>query len=151
MKLTPLAGSPPRIFRVSSADAMAAAAELIGLQFVELGRDPSVGLDCWGVACVLYERLCGVTLPEVAYGCTKPEEASEALTEGVTRWAQADAPEPLDVAIFNVMGLPCHVGVMLDGDRFIHAEPRAGVVLERISSALWRRRVRGYFYHAHLD
>ena len=37
--------------------------DLIGIPYVDYGRDPHKGLDCWGLAMELYRRR-GIQLPD---------------------------------------------------------------------------------------
>jgi cell wall-associated NlpC family hydrolase len=40
--------------------------QLIGIPYLEKGRDPKIGLDCWGLFRVFYQEFMGIELPSFA-------------------------------------------------------------------------------------
>lgn len=117
---------------------------VIGLPFVEGGRDLATGLDCWGLVVWMYSNALQLELPQFRGQRTAAEASSQAVQAHRHEWVQVDRPALMDLVLFRVKGLPCHMGVVLDQRRFVHAEESAGVVIEHLSSIMWSRRLVGF-------
>jgi cell wall-associated NlpC family hydrolase len=124
--------------------------DLIGIPFVDGGRDPRTGLDCWGLVREVFRR-AGTTLPDFTIGCHDTTEIgaaveSERMLGRWRHWHAHDAPAPSVVAIrFNSPLLVNHTGVYLGRKRFLHTRELTGVAVERIDSPSWRDRIEGFY------
>lgn len=126
----------------------------LAVPFVDHGRDWS-GWDCWGLVIVAYRECLGLSLPSHADAyadagesrTTRGEVAAVAVAERA-RWLEIDAPSAADVVLLTLAGRPVHVGLMLDGRRFLHAERGVGTIIERLASPIWAKRIGGYYRHA---
>lgn len=119
----------------------------LGIPFVGGGRTRESGLDCWGLVRLVYLEQLGLDLRE--YAGVTPEDpvwTSIAEEEATASWLEVphgDRREG-DVVILRVLGLPWHVGVMVDQRAFVHTVKNIGVCIERIDSVHWKNRVLGY-------
>jgi len=55
---------------------------------------------------------------------------------------------PLDIVVFHSFlscGSSIHMGVMIEGERFVHCQQNTGVIISRLSDQLFSRRIRGFF------
>lgn len=123
----------------------------IGIPYVDRGRDPAAGLDCWGLACLVYRRLKGVELPSLLERYTSARDhASVTALVGVVsgEWLQVPKPEPLDLVTLTVAGRPWHVGVTLDDRHFLHTMEGLGSIIDRLDSPRWAPRVDAYWSYA---
>ena len=124
--------------------------DLIGIPFVDGGRDPRIGLDCWGLVLEVFRR-AGVTLPDYQIGCHQTEAIGvavegERLKGRWRHWHAFDAPAPSVIAIrFNSPLLVNHTGVYIGGGRFIHTRELTGVAIERVDAPSWRHRIEGFY------
>ena len=125
--------------------------KVMGVPFVEKGRDYS-GLDCYGLVRLSYHEIFGVDLPDYRdqYEDTGNSRDSRlALSELIAmkkrKWEPVAKYQPMDVALFNLGGMPIHVGIMIDKKNFLHCEKKIGTVIESISSLAWNRRLNGVF------
>jgi cell wall-associated NlpC family hydrolase len=121
--------------------------DLINVPFVPGGRDPKVGLDCYGL-CLEVGRRLGWDLP--ASADLRPEMAAiDQLIGTVTASGQfipIDRPEPPCFVLFYTRPpLATHAGVMLTDKQFIHARRKCGTQKENIASTLWSWRVKGFY------
>jgi cell wall-associated NlpC family hydrolase len=123
----------------------------MSVPFKDKGRDYS-GLDCWGCVRLCFLEVYGIDLPiyldeyEDAGNTKKSRvEISKILKKGKRIWKQVVDYKPMDVALFTLGGLPLHVGVMVDKRNFLHCEKKIGVVIEEISSVMWRSRLEGVY------
>lgn len=132
-------------------DIPAWAAQYIGIPFVAHGRDLT-GWDCWGCVRWIWREHYGIDVPSYDETYTTPHDvrvigAVLGRELPLTPWravALAEA-QPGDGLLFLLKGHPTHVGVLVAPDRFLHADPRAGTCIDRISAAWWVRRFRGAY------
>ncbi len=96
------------------------------------GSDPA-GFDCSGLTQWVF----------AAHGIALPRDVQDQFKIG--RKVKLDDLEPGDLIFFHTIARgPSHVGIVIDGDQFVHAPSSNGVVrVERISSSYWSRRVVG--------
>lgn len=117
-------------------------ADLIGKPFAWGGRGPDV-FDCYGIVRFVLQRT-GVHIPDYlstdsgnVNGLTIMSEIWKFTTS--EREAGAIVTFKMDRAIVT------HIGLMLDFDRFIHITEQTSVVIEKLSSPLWKRRAAGFY------
>lgn len=105
--------------------------------------------DCLGLVKVLRQELFGLETPYGVGFYTRRdaddyERRGALFDEGVKAWAPSEA-RPGAVALFNIMGRPAHVGLLLTRRIFIHArDEESGTVIEDMAGP-WARRLVGYF------
>ncbi len=124
----------------------------VGIPFVDHGRRPEDGFDCWGLCQWVWREHFGIDVPsytETYISTREEDEIARVLLAELpsTPWrpvARAEA-RPGDGVLLRVKGQPIHVGVFLGDERFLHADPRCGVVLDRLTSAWWERRLLGLY------
>jgi cell wall-associated NlpC family hydrolase len=109
--------------------------KVMGVPFVEKGRDYS-GLDCYGLVRLSYHEIFGVELPDYRdqYEDTGNSRGSRlAISDLIAmkkrKWEQVKQYQPMDVALFNLGGMPIHVGLMIDKKNFLHCEKKIGTVI----------------------
>lgn len=109
--------------------------------FVEGGRTYD-GWDCWGLVRCAQQDVFGIELPSYAdeYGSTNRRDELRTVVDAhkADHWQRFDTAQKGDIAIVEMMGRPCHVGLMLDGKHMIHCEQKRGTCVERIDRAPWR-------------
>ena len=120
--------TPPR--EVLAAFAMT----LRDIRYRRGGRDPATGFDCSGFVQYVFAHSLGIELPDVS--------ASQ-FQEGL-RVARAELKTG-DLVFFHTRGKSVsHVGIYLDGGRFIHS-PSTGkrVRVDELSDPYWAKRFIG--------
>lgn len=81
---------------------------------------------------------------DLLYDERPTEEATISIIEKQKdKFIQTIKPQFGDVIVFNVKGMPTHVGVYITKDLFLHTRKETGCVLERF--AKWNKRVVGYY------
>lgn len=117
--------------------------DLIGVPYVNGGRDPKTGLDCWGLAIEMFRRQ-GLQLPPYLVDATRTELCMSLFESGKPKWVELEEPESGCVVLIRFIGnpLPSHCGVYVGYGEFIHAEHTA-VQVDRV--ARWGPRIIGYF------
>ncbi|KQV66645.1 NlpC/P60 family protein [Caulobacter sp. Root343] len=107
------------------------------------------GWDCLGMVRTLRHELFGLSTP-YGVGFYSRQDADDyerrgaLFDDGVKAWARCE-PVPGAVALFNILGRPAHVGLLLTRRIFIHARDEStGTVIEDMAGS-WARRLVGYF------
>lgn len=120
----------------------------LGLPFADHGRSPQQGFDCWGLTLwVLREQGGAIGLPELTYRYAKANDraVAEVFTDELRRWQRVDAPQRFDIAVFNIYGLPRHVGLVLSPEWVLMIDRATRSCLERLQGSRWASRLEGYY------
>ena len=110
-------------------------ADLIGVPFVEFGRDIKNGLDCYGLA-IEIERRLGKTLKDVAlekFDREKVERTAPNLN--VKKLRLDEISEGVILEFYGLQDKRLHVAVALDKNTFIHATENQGVRISSFASS----------------
>lgn len=110
-------------------------ADLIGVPFVEFGRDIKNGLDCYGLA-IEVERRLGKTLKDVAlekFDRAKVERTAPTLN--VKKLRLDEISEGVILEFYGLQDKRLHVAVALDKSTFIHATENQGVRISSFASS----------------
>ena len=127
-------------------------ADLIGVPFLNKGRDVTKGLDCYGLVKEVYKRH-GINIPEydAQYKDYKDMCQISEIIKGNTKgypWKEIKEPKvPCLIAIRfgSPDGVVNHTAVYIGGGRFIHTRENIGVNIDRVSSPAWRRVIVGFY------
>jgi len=129
----PLAGDvTPGENAARRADVVIAALSQVGTPYVPGAGAPGKAFDCSGLTQYAY-RTAGFSIPRVSTA----QRAAAAPVAG-TR------PQSGDLVFFRTGPEQYHVGVMVDGERFVHASTSDRQVrLARLSEPYWRKHYLG--------
>lgn len=120
--------------------------QIVGASFAWNGRDPSTGLDCYGVLLWYYRHLdLELADPRAEYSEGWKERGEHPIRDRFSApWLKAEKPwRPHDVLLITDVGdtEPAHLGVLLECRRkVLHAHPSHGVVcwpLEGLVARVW--------------
>lgn len=130
--------------------------DLLGVQFLENGQDPAVGLGCWGLAKELCRRN-GTPLPDAFEGLSQEEVAKlqegqdpvEWISNRFRDWRRVEEPKVGCVLAFGqVDGAAVHVGVVVEEGKFMHTTRGAGrPSIVRLSREPWASKLIGVYEH----
>lgn len=123
------------------------------IQYVEIpfkshGRDRE-GLDCYGLVCLVYKELLGLTLQSWSHLYNDAHRVNpSSVQQGFDQWQKVDKPLIGDLALFQA-GRGMHVGICLDrkGVQMLHTTEGVAVSVEKISSPHWSKRFRGFYHY----
>lgn len=120
-------------------------ASFVGVPFLKGGRDPKVGLDCYGLCKVIGERM-GLELPDYV-SPEEREDTDKMVCSEKSRFVRLDQAEPFCFVVFTIRPpYESHMGVVLeDRKRFIHTSKTTGCVIEKLDSPFWEKRIRGFY------
>jgi len=119
----------------------------LGVPYENMGRSEK-GIDCWGLGLKVYE-MAGVKLfdmPEVQYDPSWSKKGGNYLAENYWReWEKVEKPSFLDAVLLkNAYGVAYHGGIILSGERFIHAT-MYGVIISRIHEPQIKEKIEGFY------
>ena len=124
--------------------------DLIGIPFLSKGRDPLVGLDCWGMAMMTFRRF-GHEVPDFDVACDDALKIGRNFNDELSsgRWTRIEEPEPgCGVAMAIDLRMPDfvqHFGVYVGGGKVIHTLRKVSSCTFSIHDSFWSRRVKGYY------
>lgn len=121
----------------------------IRIPFKEHGRAWD-GADCWGLFCVVFKDELGINLnphlneyPDTYDKASLPRIIGE---ESASKWVSVEPGDerPFDAVIFNIRGVPMHVGIVAGGGFMLHCERGSGTVFEQYNGRKWSHRIVGF-------
>ena len=119
--------------------------DLIGLPFIDGGRDPDIGLDCWGLSTEIFKRY-GIELPDYKISCEDASQINEKFHKEKHYWCRCEGEIPVPALVVIRFGTYCdHTGVYIGKGRFIHTRKEVGVNIDRIDNPAWKRCIEGFY------
>ncbi|HML32910.1 C40 family peptidase [Sporomusa sphaeroides] len=119
--------------------------DLIGLPFIDGGRNPTVGLDCWGLSTEVFRRY-GIILPDYKISCEDASRIHSEVNEQRSWWRRCEGDIPVPALVVIRFTVYCdHTGVYIGQGRFIHTRKRIGVNIDRIDNPAWANRIEGFY------
>jgi len=121
----------------------------IGIPFQEKGRDTS-GVDCWGLVRLIYKQEYNINLPSFSedYELSDDARIGELFAQYQEGWETLSSPEPGCAVLFRMFGTESHIGVVVEGHKFIHVREGRDSVIESLESPKWSKRIVGYFKYS---
>ncbi|MBP2655800.1 MAG: hypothetical protein H6Q73_3369 [Firmicutes bacterium] len=119
--------------------------DLIGLQFVDGGRDSAVGLDCWGLSTEVFRRY-GIELPDYKISCEDASRIDSEVKQQKLFWRRCEGEIPIPALVVIRFTVFCdHTGVYIGKGKFIHTRKEVGVNIDRVDSPAWSKRIDGFY------
>ncbi|HBS59410.1 MAG: NlpC/P60 family protein [Bacillota bacterium] len=119
--------------------------DLIGLPFVDGGRDPATGLDCWGLSTEVFRRY-GIALPDYKISCEETSRIHDEMNEQRAFWRRCKGEIPVPALVVIRFAIYCdHTGVYIGQGRFIHTRKEIGVNIDRVDNPTWAKRIEGFY------
>lgn len=118
----------------------------LGVPFKHLGRNPKIGIDCYGLLKCFFSDL-GIELFDIDdYKKNWSKEGQNYFIENYYKqFEQVPMPHVFDVVLFkNDEGIANHVGIVLSGDKFIHTN-KVGTVIGRLNEFNNFKRIVGFY------
>lgn len=99
--------------------------------------------DCYEIIQKFYQEVLGKNLDNLYSSRPDKEKTSDFISNEKERFIEVEKPEFGDIIVFNVFGIPCHVGMYVNKDVFFHSRKTTNSCLEKLS--IWKKRVVGYY------
>jgi len=114
---------------------------LIGISYKEK--------DCYEILIDFYKQVLSVDL-DILYNIKRPTntEIKNLVGDESGKFIKVHNPQFGDIILFNIIGLPCHIGAYLDRKTFFHTTVKTGSIIDRFEN--WQKRVIGFYRHPKL-
>lgn len=122
---------------------------LVGVPYKSKGRD-LLGADCWGLLRLFYIQEFGIVLPSYDEHYTDAfdkESVTGAIHSLKNDWIEVSEPKYGDAIKLRLAGHPCHVGVYLGNNEFLHTQNGHDSCIDRLDGIKWKNRVDGFYRH----
>jgi len=128
-------------------------ASYIGTPYKDHGRDRA-GVDCWGLAVLVYDEVLGIKLPSYAEDYISTDERGEIADlirdrQQIGPWFEVDEASEFDVAFFRRGPHASHVGIVVRPGTMLHV-PFDHAKLEPYTSGQWQPRLTRIYRHVEL-
>lgn len=124
------------------------AAQYGNIPYKELGRDRA-GIDCWGLVKLIMLEQYGKDIPDLI-GEYADQDDKKSIVDCYNRYkfrfTQIAEPKCGAIVMFNIEGVPVHIGVMLNEVHFIHASEGRVSGIDRITHPIWKSRIEGFYW-----
>ena len=117
--------------------------DLMAARYAEGGRGPDT-YDCFG----LFAELCrrrGLAIPEHPTPSNLYQRQSDIQIEVAASWHALDAPEVGCAVVLRIGPWMSHIGMVIEGNKFIHAVRSSGVTVASLDDVQWRQRIAGFY------
>lgn len=121
----------------------------IGLEFESNGRSPNY--DCWGLCILVLREQFGYELPDYSddyFSSSDKFNIPLLVFEERKKWGKVDSPNAGNVVLFNIGGLPVHVGVVIDETRMLHIAEGLNACIEDFTNKKWISRLEGFYAYS---
>jgi hypothetical protein len=122
--------------------------DLIGIPFLNRGRDPKVGVDCWGLIMLAMDRY-GVKVPDFKVSCFATPDIHAAFLLAVGGWKSAETMSEGTIVGMNMdPEMPDavqHFGFATDTHTVLHTLKKMGSVNMRINHPFIKNKIRGFY------
>lgn len=125
------------------------AAPYVGIPDIAKGRTRA-GIDCWGLAMLVYREVKGIDLPDYAAEYLDDRDHAEigaiARREKVAaRWRMVAEPKEFDLLLFSVARHDSHVGIHVGAGQMLHVVKGDYAKIGRFDAAPWAGRLVGAY------
>lgn len=122
--------------------------DLLGIPFVDGGRNPEIGLDCWGLFVLAMKRY-GHDIPDYKVMAFDAPKISATMATVLNMWQKCNTPkEGLAVSFAlnpQYPNVTQHFGVCLSCNTFLHTRLKTGSVIERLDNTFWKNKTTGFW------
>lgn len=121
-------------------------ADLMSARYEEGGRGPDT-FDCFG----LFAELCrrrGMAIPDHPTSADFRQRQCDIQIEAAAQWIELDTPEVGCAVVLRIGPWMSHIGMVLEGGKFIHASKCSGITVARLDDVMWTQRIAGFYRYA---
>lgn len=121
----------------------------IRIPFLDKGRTEK-GADCWGLARIIYKNRLNIELPSfLAYENTRDSNSINNLYRNhYKNWESVEKgnEKEYDIIVFRMMGVPCHIGIVIGDGYMIHCLEGSGTIISNYKKdQQWFRKIEGIY------
>lgn len=122
----------------------------VGTPYHHQARIKGVGVDCANLIAGIFEECGFIPINLEPYSLqwhlhNKEEKMINILLSYGCLKVDTNDPSPGQIITFQMGKVSGHIGIMVDNERFIHADIYANKVVEVTFGGVWKRRLSGVF------
>jgi cell wall-associated NlpC family hydrolase len=121
----------------------------IGIEFEDNGRGGK--FDCWGLAMYFLKEEFGFDLPDLSeqyFNSNDRFNIPFVVDLEKPNWLLVSKPNPGNVVLFNISGIPMHVGIVVSDTEMLHIAKGINSCIESFTSMKWKNRVEGFYAYS---
>lgn len=104
--------------------------------------------DCFELLRLVYWKLKGVEIPDHPYkNPLDYKHISQVVKDNKPAYKKIQNPELGDIILLRVYGVPSHLGIYIDKNRFLHTQKQTGSIVDRLDK--WEKRIVGFYRYDH--
>jgi hypothetical protein len=127
---------------------LAVYSDLVGIKFVDKGRNPSTGVDCWGLIMLAFERY-GWKIPDFNVSCFASSDIHAKYLLNMRGWKSVDVMREATVVAMSMdpdmPNVVQHFGYATDTHNVLHTLLKMGSVNMRINHPFIKHKIKGYY------
>jgi cell wall-associated NlpC family hydrolase len=117
----------------------------IGIPYQDKGSSFD-GTDCYGLLRLFYKEELRTILPVYWYDDSRDRVSiTSAVAANLGSWQRLEGPEFAAAVLFNIAGLPIHIGCAIDNRRMLHTLVGHNCALESFTKEKWFSRIEGFY------
>ncbi len=121
----------------------------VGIPYHDRGRS-LVGIDCYGLVCLVYRELRGIELPSYAEGYVTASDRraiAQLVAGGLSDWQPVAVGEerPFDGCLMREGARPTHIGLVVSPGLVLHVDRGETSRIERYQHGPLAQRLVGFF------
>lgn len=125
-------------------------AQYVGLEYEDRGRGPK--FDCWGLVKEVFKAQFHVEVPSYVLnydGSDEEKQIGPLIDQECLNWLLIPAGQQQlgDVIVIRILRYPCHVGIVLDSEKFLHIIEGTNACVARYTDPTWNKRIIGFYRH----
>ena len=120
--------------------------DLMSARYEEGARGPDA-YDCFG----LFAELCrrsGFEIPDHPSPADREQIEEKIMAAAIADWQILREPEIGCAVAIRIGPWVSHIGMVIEGNRFIHANEKTGVTVARLDDVMWVKRIVGFYRYA---
>jgi len=117
--------------------------DLIMARYEEGARGPEA-YDCFG----LFAELCrrrGMPIPDHPSPADLRLREAKIMEVAINEWEPLRQPEVGCAVVIRIGPWVSHIGMVIEGNKFIHANKSTGITVASLDDVLWVRRIAGFY------
>lgn len=106
---------------------------------------PYSSFDCWDLVRLFYHKVFSFDF-DIDENYSDPNDecvTSKLILKHSKKFRQIKDPEFGDIMMLRINGLPAHLGIYLEGNRFLHTMEKTGSIIDMVHT--WEKRIIGYY------
>jgi len=122
----------------------------IGIPYVHAGRDPEIGLDCYGLVMLYYKEILGIALKDWWYEKDWEKKGQNYFLDNIDNYhfKRVEEPKRHDVVLMRMditSPIPNHIAIIVKPPSIALCGMKSGALLLDFNRNIFKRRMEGIY------